>query len=355
VAVLWKQVAGYTNACLKALAARGVDIYLSQRAATPEVPFDPDPLVADWAGYCWDGEVDEGRLRREVEAFQPHALLVSSWEVGPYRRLSRAMGGVTLRLLCMDNQWLGTAKQWGGRMVSPLAIRPAYDVAFLPGERQAAFARRLGFGDDRILWNLYSCDHPAFSAIADASRAHQRRAFAFVGRLAPEKGVDVLARGYRRYRTLVADPWPLLICGRGSLEVSLRSLAGAELQGFVQPADLPGVFERATCLVLPSTFEPWGVVVHEAAAAGMAIICSTACGASSRLLVDGYNGLLVPPGDPEGLALAMKEVSQASGEALAAMSTRSSELAHQFTPELWADYLVDRIPRLRGAIGLPLP
>jgi glycosyltransferase involved in cell wall biosynthesis len=270
--------------------------------------------------------------------------------VGAYRHVARSLQGRTLRILGMDNQWLGTPKQWGGTLISRMAIRPCYDVVFLPAERQAQFARRLGFGDDRILWGFYTCDYPAFAAAAEAAAGGglvRRSAFVFASRLSSEKGVDVLVEAYRRYRALRRDPWPLVVCGTGPLAASLAGVEGIEARGFVQPGDLPAVFAEAACLVLPSTFEPWGVVVHEAAAAGLAIICSTAVGASSRFVVDGYNGVLVPPRDAAALAAALDIVSD-PGTPLATFGGRSSELARQFTPERWARYLVDQIVRRRA-------
>ena len=355
VAILWKQLSGYSVACFRALASEGVELLLVNPAPKPDAPYDDARLRAGLPGYAWTGAPAPDRLRREAEAFRPHALVVSSWDVGPYRRLARAMNGRALRVLCMDNPWLGTAKQWGGRLASPLAIRPAYDVAFLPGERQAAFAHRLGFDDDRILWGLYSCDHDAFSRLSSVPSHQRRPAFLFVGRLAPEKGVDVLARAYARYRGGAERPWPLVVCGSGPLSATLAEIPGVELRGFVQPHDLPDAFRDARCLVLPSLFEPWGVVVHEAAAAGLAVVCSTACGASTRLVLDGYNGEVVRPGDATHMASAMARIAASDDRTLAAYGRRSSELARQFTPRRWARYLAGRIPELCRGVGVEAP
>ena len=353
VAILWKQLSGYARASFLALASEGVDILVVSRAAQPDAPFDDAQLATGLPGYQWDDAPGEDRLRREIEAFSPDALLVISWDVTGYRRVARSMAGRTLRVLCMDNPWRGTPKQWAGRLVSPLLIRPTYDAAFVTGERQAAFARRLGLPDDRILWGLYTCDHDAFSEVADRSRnALRPRRFIFVGRLAAEKGVDALARAYRLYRDSVPDPWPMLVCGTGPLAAALGAVPGVELRGFVQPADLPDAFAEASCLVLPSTFEPWGVVIHEATAAGLTVICTSACGAGTRLVLDGYNGVVVTPGDATGLSRAMARIAAADDSTRAEMSRRSVELAGQFTPSRWATYLVERIPQLREMIGL---
>lgn len=353
VAILWKQLSGYASASFAALQHHGVDLMVVHRAATDDAPFDDRRLILDGASQAWSEAPDEAALTRDLERFDPHALLVISWDVGGYRRISRAMSGRTLRILCMDNSWLGTPKQWAGRVVSPAVIRPSYDVAFLPGERQAAFARRLGFPDDEILWGLYTCDHPTFAAVRDGRKGDPPGAFLFVARLVESKGADVLAEAYRAYRRVAgADPWPLLVCGTGPLAGAFAGAPGVEMLGFVQPSELPAVFARAGCLVTPSRFEPWGVVIHEAASAGLPVVCSTACGASTRLVLDGYNGAVVPAGSHERLAEAMTWVAEASAADRAAMGRRSAELAAQFTPQRWASYLVDRVTVLRPRYGL---
>lgn len=354
IAILWKQMSGFARASFGALCDQGAELLLVHRSATADAPFDDERLGLGVESTRWsDAPPAASALRQQLERFAPDALLVCSWDVGAYRRVASAMRGRTLRILSMDNPWLGSVKQWGGRVVAPMVIRPAYDAAFLPGERQAAFAHRLGFGDDRILWGVNTCDHRAFAAVASQRACNPPpRAFLFAGRLVVEKGVDVLADAYRRYRSRTSDPWPLLVCGTGPLEAHLAHAPGVELLGFVQPEWLPAVFGRAGCLVLPSRFEPWGMVIHEATSAGMAVVCSTACGASTRLVVDGYNGEVVPPGNAVRLGDAMVRVSSAADGDRVLMGRRSAELAAQFTPDRWARYLLDHIGQLRQELGL---
>ena len=54
--------------------------------------------------------------------------------------------------------------------------------------------------------------------------------------------------------------------------------------------DLVKIYHQAHILVLPSYFEPWGLVINEALAAGMAVICSTAVGAASDLVLHPDSG-----------------------------------------------------------------
>jgi glycosyltransferase involved in cell wall biosynthesis len=352
VAILWQAMAGYTRVCFSELAARGVDVRVLHERGDADAPFDHAATSAGLDATPWDGDPDV--VERTLADLDPHAVVVSSWHIHGFRRAVRRRKGRTLRVLCMDNQWWATPKQILGVATSRAAVRPAFDAAFVAGERSADFARRLGFGDDRIIRNLYTCDHPTFAAVA-AARGGQAPppAFVYVGRLVDVKGIDVLAAGYRRYRALVADPWPLVVAGTGPQASRLAGVEGVEAVGFVQPADLPALLARTGCLVLPSRFEPWAVVVHEAAAAGLPVVCTWVCGAAGRLVNDGWNGAIIPTGDAEALARAMARVSSAPEAERAAMSRASVALAAQFTPARWADLVITRTAELRAQIGLP--
>lgn len=354
IAVLWSTTSGYLHASLSALHDAGADVLLTyQHADTTTAPFDDAVLTAGLDAHGWRDRPDELPIRDLVEAFEPHAVLVSSWHIKPYRRLARSMAGSAVRVLCMDNPWRGTAKQWLGVATAPAFLRPAYDAAFVAGERQAVFATKLGFPAERMLWGVVCCDYEPFARVA-----HERgsepppNSFLFAGRLVEHKAVDVLADSYRRYRTAAHDPWPLVVAGTGPLGRELESIEGVTMLGFVQPHELPGVMAEAGCLVLPSRFEPWGLVLHEAAAAGLPIICTTSCGASTRFVWDGYNGVLVSPGDVHALTRGLERMSSASADERSRMSEGSSLLGSQLTPARWAAYVIDRVTALAHELGM---
>ncbi len=164
----------------------------------------------------------------------------------------------------------------------------------------------------------------------------------FVGRLIPAKGIDTLVQAYELYRRRVSgEPWELHVYGTGPLESLLHGSRGITVHGFVQPEGLPAVLAAAAGFVLPSRFEPWGVVVHEAAAAGAPIVATTACGAAVHLVQDLYNGFLVDPDDVPGLAHAMARLARLPLEIRQRFGERSALLARQFTPARWADTVQD--------------
>lgn len=357
IAVLWPHLSGYLHASLRALQDAGAEVSVVHRAVEANAPFDPDAITAGLTTTSWSGAPDPGAIGEHLEAFAPDALLVCSWDNGVYRKLARQWRGRALRILAMDNQWWATPKQRLGVAASRFVVRPSYDAALVADERGAVFAGRLGYPAERVVWGVYTGDHRRFAAVAD-QRGDELppAAFVFVGRLVPDKAIDVLAAGYARYRDLVDDPWPLLVAGTGPDERLLTARDGVELLGFVQPADLPKVFEQAGCLVLPSRFEPWAVVIHEAAAAGLPIICTRVCGASTRLVLDGYNGVVVTPDDAGALAGAFRRIHRASDAERLAMGRASGSLALQYSPQRWARNLLGRLPDLREQVGLtPAP
>ncbi len=357
IAILWQGMSGYTQASFAALAARGVDVQLVYRVEDAHAPFDAAAVTRGLQARSWAGAPAPAMVEDLLDEFDPHAVIVSSWHIHAYRRAVRRRRGRTVRIVTVDNQWWATPKQILGVVTSPAAVRPAFDAAFVAGERAADFARRLGFRDERIIRGLYTCDHPRFAAVATARGGDAPPpAFVFVGRLVDVKGIDTLAAGYRLYRDQVADPWPLLVAGTGPGDRLLDGIPGIDQLGFLQPDDLPALLARSGCLVLPSRFEPWAVVVHEAAAAGLAVACTWVCGAAGRLVLDGYNGTVFSPGDPAALAGALARISGTSEEQRRAMSAASVSLAAQFTPDRWADHVVARVAELRATLGLaPAP
>lgn len=353
VCVLWSRLSGYLSASLRALVDRGADLLVVHEAAGADAPFDDAVLTSGFRAVAWRGAPDAGELDALLDEFSPHLMVVNSWHIGAYRRAARRRRGETLRIVTVHNQWTATPKQRAGRLVASLLLHPAYDAAFVCDERQAVFAERLGFPAERMLWGVNTCDQPSFARVADRRGDEPPpSSFLFVGRLVADKAIDVLADAYRSYRSTVADPWPLLVAGVGPQAELLENIEGVDILGFVQPADLPGVFERAGCLVLPSVSEPWAVVVHEAASAGLPVVCSRACGASTRLVLDGYNGAVVSPRSTQGLARAMARISGSDAADRVAMGAASLSLSRQFTPDRWAALVVSRTAELRAELGL---
>ena len=117
-----------------------------------------------------------------------------------------------------------------------------------------------------------------------------------VARLVPDKNVGGLIEAFAR-AGLTPQEAELHIAGSGPLEQELRALAArldvpVRFAGYTAPEDLPAAYAAADVFVLPSLFEPFGVVVREAVAAGLPVVCSPTVGAAGDIAVEERNALL---------------------------------------------------------------
>jgi len=361
IAFLWTGLSGYMNACLKELSGRdGIDLLVSHQMPSPEAPFDAEQFAWISGRISWRSESDLVDLERKLIEFSPEILVIPSWHVHPYRRVARRLSGKCWRVMVMDNPWRGSLKQRMGAFVSRFYVKPIADVVWLPGERQASFARRLGFSQDAILRGSFTCDNPAFAAVHNArvtSGLPVPKQFVFVGRMVAAKVVDSLLEAYKLYRKQNKDAWPLMCCGSGPMRSCFENQEGIRVEGFVQPEKMPQIMECAGCLILPSSFEPWALVVHEAAASGRLIIASENVGSVTHLVQPGYNGFISNNNDIHGLATLMSRVSSMSDTQLDQMSRASFLLSHQFSPKQWADTLLQsyeaRAAKPASALAFP--
>lgn len=132
----------------------------------------------------------------------------------------------------------------------------------------------------------------------------------FLKRLHPRYGPDVLVEAFGRVAATLPEP-RLVMAGDGPMRSDLERRADelgiadrVQFTGRVDPADVPAFLERIHVLVNPSRSESFGVVLLEAAAAGVATV-ATAVGGTAEAMIDGETGLLVPPESPEVLAEAI--------------------------------------------------
>ena len=111
------------------------------------------------------------------------------------------------------------------------------------------------------------------------------------------------------------EPHPyLLIVGdgeeRAALEARARELGwdGIRFLGFRNQSELPGLFDLASVFVLPSRYEPWGLIVNEVMNAARTVIVSEDVGAHPDLVQDGVTGFVFPAGSVDALTAALRRV-----------------------------------------------
>ena len=224
-------------------------------------------------------------------------------------------------------------------------------VAVSEHDRQTLISRRLCARSKlTVIYNAY--DPARFAAAANGgSAAANGMMLGFVGRLVDQKGCDVLIEAMPK--VLAQHPEiRLRVVGDGPdrprLEALTHRLDLARAVDFVgyRPTSA-ALLADVDIVVVPSRYEPFGIVAVEAMASGRPVVAS-AVGGLSEIVADGQTGLLVPPGDPDRLAAALTRLLDHPEvrETMASASRR--RVAEKFSPEVSIQAYAKEYRRLGG-------
>jgi len=223
-----------------------------------------------------------------------------------------------------------------------------------------------GIPPERIFLMPYCVDNAFFADRARQARASRPRlrrdlcldagrpVILYASKFEPRKRPRDLLLAYERLvsRSEAAVKPFLLFLGNGelrnSLEAEVRSkgLDAVKFLGFRNQSELPAFYDLADVFVLPSTSEPWGLVVNEVMAAGKPVVVSDQVGCARDLITNGLNGFIFPAGDVDALAEALKRVL-ADPDRAARMGMASSEIIANWS-------FSDDVSGLRGALRATL-
>lgn len=159
----------------------------------------------------------------------------------------------------------------------------------------------------------YGCN---FDTEDGLTKHHDGKTILYVGYEFKRKGGEVLLAAFERVAAEIRDA-ELLIAGPGRLAGPLPP--GVRPFGPVSRQELARLYARASVFVMPSLFEPFGMVFLEAMAHGLPCIGTDKC-AMPEIIVDGETGFLTPAGDAGALAekivylLRRPETMRAMGE-----------------------------------------
>lgn len=176
----------------------------------------------------------------------------------------------------------------------------------IPEER--IFIRPMSVSEERIQREYQRL--PERNSLKEKYGVKGKTTFLFVGRLEAEKNVPILIEAYAKLKML-NDDIALIIVGDGALREELQEQArmtGAENIQFVGYQVFPGLIEFykvADVFVLPSRFEPWGLVVNEAMTCGVPCIVSSQVGCRLDLIREGQTGFVFKSEDVASLTECM--------------------------------------------------
>jgi glycosyltransferase involved in cell wall biosynthesis len=232
------------------------------------------------------------------------------------RRKAVLFGTDASELRARDGRgWKSVAKRW----FWPALFRLA-DIVIVPSTRGAELMRSLGLPPDRVVLTPYVVDNDWWSErAATVERAAVRRAWG-VPQDAPVVLFCAKFQSWKRpldlLRAFAASDVPgahLIFAGEGPLRHEMQAEAHSlglngrvRFIGFANQTELPEIYRASDLMVLPSEYEPFGVVVNEAMLCGCPVVVSDRVGAGYDLISPGENGFVFPFGDVDSLAAILR-------------------------------------------------
>ena len=230
-------------------------------------------------------------------------------------------------------------------------LNPLLSGVLTIGKLNREFYHQQGIPAQKLFSMPYAVDNVWFQkrlveAAADRKEFRRQlgiqpdqRVVLFAAKFQPRKRGDDLIRAFAKMSS--EDPRAnavLLMVGEGEMDEEWRSLAEkmsesrVKFVGFKGMLELPAYFDLCDVFVIPSSLEPWGLVLNEVMNAAKPVISTHEVGSAHDLVKHGDNGYLVETGNIDQIAAALQKILS-NPKLAAAMGKRSLEIIGDWSYE----------------------
>lgn len=301
------------------------------------------------------GGVDRA-VRVTLDSLKPRIIAVAGWSFPEsLAAISWAYANGARTIMMSDSQKQDAVRHRWREAIKSRLVRTC-DAALVAGRLQRDYVVRLGMPSERVFLGYDAVDNHHFSDGADRARANAaslrkrhglpERYILASARFIPKKNLEKLIAAFARALELAPAPHHLVILGDGSgraaLEAAIASAGVCSrvlLPGFKDYDSLPTFYGLADGFAHVSLAEQWGLVINEAAAAGLPVVVSKVCGAAVELVEPSSNGILVNPHDVQDMAQALRRIMQLSDGERATMGEASRCIIANWGTERFAEGL----------------
>lgn len=306
-------------------------------------------------------DVPGGEIERHLSELKPDVVFLPGW--------SFALSVTALRwcrrnnvpaVVMSESKRDDEMRTWWKESLKSLLYVRKFSAALVGGNVHADYIASLGVPRERIFTGYDAVDNEHFIYAADMAQKDvqaarkrypsipQRPYFLVVTRLIHRKNVARLLKAYVLYRNNVAGmPWDLVICGQGEQKAQLEEsvhLGGLDefvhFPGFVSYHDVGFWYGLAGAFVHPALNEQWGLVVNEACAAGLPILCSNTVGACYDLVRENVNGFLFDPKATDDIAQSLLRMHETPPDTRKRMAEESRLVVQLCSPKTFASGFV---------------
>jgi len=334
---LYSELADYFLACIRKLTSdHDVEVHVIHWPVNKEAPFAFS--YPEGVNFYDRKQFSLAALREKVKSISPDFIYCSGWMDKNYLTVAQGYKSRIPVIIGLDTKWEGTFRQQMACLLSRFTLRKIFTHCWVPGQKQKEYALKLGFKADKIKTGYYSADTDYFSAIGEKVNTLKQKSYPhrliYMGRYYEFKGIKDLWTAFIQWQKESNSDWELWCLGVGDIEPIVHPKI--KHFGFVQPKDLETYMQTTGVFIMPSRFEPWGVALHEFAAAAFPLICADRVGSAEAFLSEGENGYIYRAGDIDGLKKCIEKITSLPDAELLKMGQKSTELAMKVSPSKWA-------------------
>jgi glycosyltransferase involved in cell wall biosynthesis len=340
VLLIWDRLGDYHRARVRALEELGADVYSADLAAA-------DTL------YQWgnsDGSKHNILSNRPVEKFDflnrfknakklidtiKPDILACPYGRSEYHAILLYARSKNIHTVVFCESWY-PGPSWKDR-AKGLLLKYLASEMFVSGKRaHKHVVDRLRYPEKRVKSGYSVVDNEHFkSNIPLKSRANN---LLCVARFSEEKNLFRLIDAFNNSK--LKNSWKLKIIGAGPLQRELLEKVGVgqniEIANWCSYQDLPCEYEQAKVFILPSMFEPWGLVVNEAIAAGIPVLLSSEVGALNEIYSDVMSELVFVPKVTDSIRFSLDTLASYSDEQLLHLYNSQVKLLETHHLKNWA-------------------
>lgn len=251
--------------------------------------------------------------------------------------ISKAMGK---RVYLFAESWYD--RLWIKRLFKKVFLTYTIDGLFVSGKRAFHhFHNEIGLKSMPIVIGYSAIDNDHFNG-----KIKKKNIVLCVARYSPEKNLIRLINAFKKSE--LHKSFKLVLVGDGPQRNELERLVKGDkhivLQGWVSYNELPKLYQSAKFFILPSTFEPWGLVVNEAMAAGLPVAVSNVSGCSVDLVNENV-GYTFDPYSEDRIKEVLNNFNNLDDSAYEQKSQSSLKLVSEYSLHIWSERILQIIKK----------
>lgn len=342
ILILYYELAYYNIPCFKELAKDNELFLIKYDVNKLEAPFN---FLFDFPINVFSSnEMKYDDLFEMSQKIQPDIIFCAGWNNKSYLKLCIAQKNA-VKILGFDTISKGSLVLKIKYSIFNRRFAQVFNFAFVPGLAQKNLALKMGFNNNQIKLGAYSCDFNYYKSIGQQFNEIKKKSFPkrfiFVGRYIERKGIYDLWDSFKQLQIEKPNNWELWCVGTGPLYEHKMIHPKIKHFGFLQPDKIVQLMKETSVFILPSHYEPWGVVVHEFASAGFPLILSDKITSASAFLEENVNGFSFESNNPKSLKEVLTKTLEIKDYKLIQMGEISVKLASKINPEKWAKTFID--------------